>query len=495
MKGVYVLAILASVAMGPVYAQDDVVIADTLSVQEGKLIENQEIEPYRRSSLYSVLIRHSKAEYGATIDSVFMEMQLPDKFNNHDVEPKSFESSQSKAVKFSSKKIGDVKKDANLKDIDAFMKENGTPNALVAKWFNMNRATGECNMDLIFERGYYDASAVSIEEADASVRGRASLADGGMDLIDNTFMIVNDITFIDHGKNSEEANKWITGIGSLVGGAYSAVTGDDDMGKTISSASALTGELVSEIAGFKVNIITYLYRLDWDKEKLDRFFNDYWSPEGCPDPARLEAFNASDFYTMSYVGYTKTSAENLSSKTFSKRPLQEQFMRVCSRAVDKAVVELQREYDEFKVKVPIYSVNEDGTVDIKIGLKEGVNGKSRYEVLIADYSNGPVEYKRVGMLKPVENMIWDNRFGALEEAEMLEADRILAEQEKADAESSEASVTSSEQNEASESEVKETEEKGNPYLGATRFEIISGKNSINPGMLVREVRVASEKNK
>ena len=67
-----------------------------------------ELQKYRRSSLYTVLIKHSQLPYGTTIDSAFMQMPLPDKFNDHNLALRSFESSAKK-----------VKKDANNKKKDA----------------------------------------------------------------------------------------------------------------------------------------------------------------------------------------------------------------------------------------------------------------------------------------------------------------------------------------------------------------------------------------
>ena len=256
------------------------------------------------------------------------------------------------------------------------------------------------------------------------------------------------------------------------------------------STGELIGSIANEIAGYKVNIISYLYRLDWNEELLDQFLTEYWIDASNPDPAKKAAFEASDLFSLSYVGYTMTSAENVSSKTFSQKPLQEQFLKVCTRALDKAIVELQREYDEFKIKVPIYAMNEDGTVSVKIGLKEGVTEKSAYEVLVKDMSSGVAEYVRVGMLKPVAGKIWDNRFGALEEAQMLEADRKAAEEEAAEsgAGTDEGTEAAAEATIAEAEEVTELEE-GNPYLDATVFEITSGANKIFPGMLIREVKI------
>ena len=64
--------------------------------------DNGVIGKYRRSSLYTVLMKHSAFKYGEAIDSAFMAMPTPDKFNCHDLAVKSFESSAVKQKKKSS---------------------------------------------------------------------------------------------------------------------------------------------------------------------------------------------------------------------------------------------------------------------------------------------------------------------------------------------------------------------------------------------------------
>ena len=84
--------------------------------------------------------------------------------------------------------------------------------------------------------------------------------------------------------------------------------------------------------------------------------------------------------------------------------------KVCERAIDKNIAQLQKEYEVFRVKTPLYSVK---PLTAKIGLKEDIDEKSRFEVLeVVEDDNGRTRYKRVGIVKPVKDKIWDNRFMA-----------------------------------------------------------------------------------
>ena len=237
------------------------------------------------------------------------------------------------------------------------------------------------------------------------------------------------------------------------------------------------GTLVNEIDGFTVNITTYLYRLVWNDEVMGTFYKMYWISDGYLDDAKKAAFENSDVFSLDYIGATTTSGSITTSKSFSKLTKDQQMLKAVTRAVDKAIVELQRAYDEFKVNVPIGAISADGkTVEVPIGLKEGVNEKSRYDVLMPskDPDTGKVKYKKVAELKPVKGKIWDNRFGALEEAEMRAAAKAAGQEIKAE--------------EGEDGE-------GNVFLTSTTFDIVIGANAIVPGCVVKESTIKTQKKK
>ena len=87
--------------------------------------------------------------------------------------------------------------------------------------------------------------------------------------------------------------------------------------------------------------------------------------------------------------------------------------KACQRALDENVADLQKKYEQFRIKAPVTSV--DPTITAQIGLKEGVTPNSKYEVLEVQDDNGKIKYKRIAVIKPVASKIWDNRFMAVEE--------------------------------------------------------------------------------
>lgn len=80
-----------------------------------------------------------------------------------------------------------------------------------------------------------------------------------------------------------------------------------------------------------------------------------------------------------------------------------------ARNTETIYAKLQEKYDVFKTKVPLFS---DCTLTAKIGLKEGLVGGEKFEVLkqLLDLKTGIVAYKKIGIIEVDKKMVWDNRF-------------------------------------------------------------------------------------
>lgn len=454
MKKFYLLAAAAILACGVASAQENesqVAKGETIVTDASGLAEDGKMQKYRRSSLYSVLIAHSQFNYGDVIKETFVSIPTPDKFNCHDVAAKIFESSSAKMIKNPKKK-----EELNQNDIAKFINENDVARRMVAKWFNRDAETGMFDESYINECGFESASWADKAEAKASITG---LDKGkiGEELVGKTFLLVNDIVFVDRGEKSAKVGAGLKIFGSIA----SAVTGISE----IEDASNVAGDIANEVDGFNVKIVSYLFRLDWNEEIMNTFYYDYWIHDDDTEEVKAQkraAFDNSDIFHLTYIGQTETHAANLASKSFSNKSKEEQMLKVCTRAIDKSIVELQREYDEFKVNVPIQSISADKkTCTIPVGLKEGVNEKSVYKAvqLVQDPETKAYTYKTIGTLKPVKGQIWDNRFGAAEDAAAIAAGEAKGSEEDAS---------------------------GNVNLTATTFEITSGADKLMEGTLVRE---------
>ena len=349
---------------------------------------------YRRSSIYSILINHTDQQFGNEIKEAFLQIPVPDKFNDHNLSVK---------VLNIDKKLAGANKSNENTVITDFLQNNKVASRLVGRWFNRDFFTGQCDMELVKERGLYNATEFDKQLAKRSSRGVAMLQDAGEDLIGNTFVIVNDIRYVDKNKGAKTGASILKALGQIAS-AY--------MGSSISDLTDNLGDMLETIKGFKVKINTFLYKLDWNDEQAAVFYQEQYAAK--PDATKKANFEAArGNYKLKYVGKVESSGGTTSFLGINEYEPIVMVRKACQRAIDENVVDLQRNYEEFRTKSPLLSVE---PLTAYVGKKEGVTAKSKFEVLeVVELENGKHKYNRVGVIEPIENLIWDNRFMAVEE--------------------------------------------------------------------------------
>lgn len=349
---------------------------------------------YRRSSIYSVLINHTEQQFANEIKEAFLLIPVPDKYNDHNLSVKVLEMD---------KKLSGANKDSENGNISEFLDKNNVGARLVARWFNRDASTGVCDMELVKERGLYNATEFDKQLAARSARGVAMLQDAGEELIGNTFVLVNDIRYVDRNKRAKAAGMALRIFGSIAG----AVTGTniDDLTDNIS-------DMVETIKGFSVKINTFLYKLEWTDEQAALFYQEQYA--STPDATKCKNFmDARGSYKLRYVGKVESKGGTTSFMGIKEDEPVVMVRKACQRAIDENVVDLQRQYIEFRTKSPLVTVE---PLTAYVGMKEGVSADSKFEVIQpVEKEDGTFEYERVGVIAPIPGMIWDNRFMAAEE--------------------------------------------------------------------------------
>lgn len=344
---------------------------------------------YRRSSIYSLLVRHTEKRFGNEIMEEYLKLPVPDKYNNHNLNVRLVETTDEKKQE---------------EEITHFLEANQVARRLVAKWFERNKETGVCRMNLISQRGQWDANELDLKIAKQSARGIAALSDAGEELITNTFIMVNDIRYID----KEQVSKAF-GLGIRIVGSLATIA----TGTNFSDLADNTASLAESIKGFKVIINSYLYKLDWNDDTAKKFYMQYYT-DG-PDKMKAEEFlKDKNSFRLKFIG-KQTVRSNKTTMASNYQP-SDMIRKVVCRALDESVLGLQRNFEVFKVKTPLYGVN-GKEIYAQVGLKEGVNQDSKYEVLerSIDKDSGRTVYKRVGVIKPIISKIWDNRYMAADD--------------------------------------------------------------------------------
>lgn len=355
----------------------------------------QESTPnYRRSSIYSVLVNHTEQQFANEIKEAFLQIPVPDKFNDHNLSVK---------VLNLDKKLSGARRQRENSAITDFLHDNKVASRLVGRWFNRDYFTGQCDMELVKERGLYNASEFDKQLAMRSARGVAMLQDAGEELIGNTYVLVNDIRYVDKNKGAKVAGGILKALGTIAA-AYTG-TNIDDLTDNL-------GDMVETIKGFKVRINTFLYKLEWTEEQANLFYQEQYTSQA--NSVKRENFEkARNSYKLKYVGKVESSGGTTSFMGINENEPIVMVRKACQRAIDENVVDLQRNYEEFRTKTPLASVE---PLTAFIGKKDGVSEDSKFEVLeVVELGNGLHKYERVGIIEPIEDLIWDNRYMAEEE--------------------------------------------------------------------------------
>ena len=399
----------------------------------GVLRAADEPEEYNRSSLYTITMLHPKDRMYQNIFETMQDIPIPDKYEDHSLNMRIMEAPNAKGkMTYSQEKMQE--------QLTAFMHANQIGRRMVARWFERDRRSGAFNTATLERRGHYNLSEMARQQSAWTIAGSAERSDADEELIPQTFVIVNDITYVDKEQNAQIAK----GVLTVLAAAASAF-GGGGIADLVKQTLQLGANIADLIAGFTVDVRSYLFQLEWNEEVANKFYMDYYYTADRIDPGKKAAFEAdTTSFRMKYIGtYNARSAKTSPRGVHSPAQV---FRKVLTRAIDKNIVELQREFSVFKVTSIISAVSGKNEVQAYIGLKEGVSPNSTYEVLQRELKNGKMVYKRVATLEPKENMIWDNRYMAVEE------------------------------------------KAPNAELGYTTFTVKNPVSQIFPGMLVREVK-------
>lgn len=448
---------------------------------------------YRRSSLQVMMMESAAYPKKDTVEDAFKTAPFPDKYNNHTVSDRSFNpkdyggSLEHEEVSLKPVKGHKAGKPEDRKACSEYLKQNQVARKMVAKWFNRG-IDGSFNMDLIAERGYYNASEMEASIAAGSVRGVSSLADAGEELIKNTFVVISKLNFV--------KNEPIARVARDVALAAAADI-ENEFARGLAEVAANAGyEMTKD--GYTVVTTAYLYQLRWNDSIAAVFYQDYWVNEGGLNMDRILAFETSDIFSMEFVGAEKASSMVLISAGRSEAEI---IREATIRNVDNVYVKLQKKFDVFKTKTPLISVD---PCMAQIGLKEGVSKGDKFDVLeqTVDPKTGLTKYVKKGQITAIKNMIWDNRYSpGIEEApktvdtedgiDDLPADSVpnppVAPNDSAltDSTKTDSQVALKSAGGLSEKPDKKSKKGKDEPLTATHFKC-SGK--LYPGMLLRQVK-------
>jgi hypothetical protein len=381
--------------------------------------EENTLPKYRRSSLCTILMESERFPMKDTVMKAYYDAPFPDKYNDHSVGIKSFDpkrypvSDEDRAAAGIKMSFGrNLDKELRAQNpngnndpasyddtliIRKFFNDQKVANKLIAKWFN-RQEDGSFNIDLISERGLFDASFIDTKTAFASSDGVSLLKTAGLDLVYNTFVVVSKMNFV----SNEIAAALIRESAKLAA--------KEIKNQLLQAAAMAAADIAYNKAkeGYSVWTTSHLYQLVWNDSIQYTFYNDLYMDAGNADPAKKEKFDNTDLFQLKYIG----SEKSVSLVTFSLKTkrTEEQIVKLSTiRNIDAVYAKLQKKYDVFMPKTPLYT---GYPITAKIGMKEGLEGGEKFEVFeqVMDSKTGVIELKSLGKIVVDKNLIWDNRY-------------------------------------------------------------------------------------
>jgi len=292
-----------------------------------------------------------------------------------------------------------------VSQLQLFAQKNEVAKKMVAKWFHRDRKTGSCDVDLLLERGLYNARVDALEIAQQTVRGKAILEDAGEKLIKNTYLVVCDYTYKTQynlaQKNTTQKDDRLENARLIDASNQQEVDWYNDQ----------LYAMDSKLSRFTLICHSYLFRLDWNEEVANLFYNNHYTPKSNIDPKKVAAFNDDhSSYRLTFVAEAENSYSTRNSDKLSNQQL---IKKACIRLLDNNLATLQHLYADFRIKSPVVTTQ---PLKAYIGMKEDVNPDALYEVLLPEYKeNGTYTYQQIGIVQPIEGEIWDNRYMLSEE--------------------------------------------------------------------------------
>jgi len=363
------------------FKKTKVLVACVICIFTFTLVNAEDVPKYMRSSLHMVLIDKAAFDIPEKKDAVlnaWKGAEFPNKYNNHTIASMTqMEPIEGKNSEFPVA-------------IEAYIKKTKLANKLVEKWYGWSDEKKSFSMDLVAERGFYNASELDAGIAKGATMGRAKLADAGENLIKNTFVTFTECNFISNevpAKIAFEAAKLAASKLPLPPAQTAAI-----------KAAEAAYNIMKE--GYSVVANTWLYQLNWDETVQNEFYNKLWSDK--------QAFDNSEIFTMKLIGNSKT----LRLTPINPKRTQEQNIAIGTvRTFDRTFVDLQRENPVFMPMIPITSVD---PITADIGSKESLEGGEKFELLeMLKDENGLTSYEVVG--KTTVLTVKNNEFNAGEE--------------------------------------------------------------------------------
>ena len=375
----FLFLLLLAVCLLPARSQD-----------QGELLPE---ERYTRNSASVIRI-----EYGDSLDAGvaahISNAQLGDRFDVNEIALQTLKIEESRAHFFPEGSIWPKAPD-RTELVSAMLNEQKAGQQIVAYIFN-RQPDGNMNLDRVFERGEYSA-----HDVDMRLSGTLkveTVRDAGSGLIGRSYLMVYDVTNLRTEYSGKDDNR----------------------------------ELY-----WKATAALYLYKLNWDEQDLNTFYDKYWLDENTPAEERqakkaafeawnipvelVERVNLGDKSVSTGIEANKRRGVLSNKKITDEQRLTNAFNELQEQIYSDLNYKIEKQHEDFIVTTPITSLR---PIRAKIGTKEDVrHGLRFYAYGFKGDSDGGVKLVRKGILRATKKVA-DNRTVATGESPESEFTKI-----------------------------------------------------------------------
>ncbi|MCB8965086.1 MAG: hypothetical protein H6536_08630 [Bacteroidales bacterium] len=317
---------------------------------------------YDRNSITLMYAQFASENHSSELLSKINNISFSDKYYNNNLESIPFTPSFSRGIQGLS---DDLKQHLNTQTVGR---------QILSKWF-ARQSDGSMSMDLVFERGMFNATDAAYIKAQATKLGNAVLKDYGNRLIARSYVLVLDFQSI---ATMQEAK-------------------------------------IKGMKGWKATVTGYLYKISFTDEIQNSLYEAWIYPEDTPEvkAEKNQKFNSLnvpvEFVTKStvYVTASQASEDSQLGKFLKPKTEDQLLMELVQKAYDETLYNLEKAHEDFMVKTTIHQVR---PIRAKIGKKEGLKCDSRYfayEYVYDEKTNSAKPVRR-GVIRATSR-IADNR--------------------------------------------------------------------------------------
>lgn len=353
------------------------------TVQSGKKVKsNEPATEYDRQSITYLLLDFGSGNYYSVLKQAFPQLKVADKYDDNSISKPYVPSPVTREESVNMFAFNTRMPDAvSAKIKDAIVKGHFA-NAVIAKWFS-RADDGSFSVELLQQRGLYNATDADVKAAGASKLGMAKLMDTGEKLLNNSYLVVCDV--VDLIDMDEHYNRL------------------DKNSKTPAKRDK---------NGFFATVNAYVYKIDFNDTVNASFWQKLWVTPNDPDiQFKKQAF---DNYNFPVTYLTRTSAMVEASQfnpgfVYSPKvqaTRDELMLKLLTQGVANNMDAIEKNLEEFKVKASLYGTR---PLTAKIGRKEGLKTDQRYFVFeMVQDKGGQVKAVRKGVIRATKH-ITDNR--------------------------------------------------------------------------------------